>query len=68
MFTTSDFGKKPSDTEVFTPNQVKNTAKGIQFVVTGLSPISVGWEKTSSPSNPSGGGLSSGGSSDNDSS
>ncbi len=43
MFTTSDFGKTPGDTEVFTPAQVKNTAQGLQVVVTGLSPISVGW-------------------------
>jgi len=61
MFTASDFGKKPGDTEVFTPNQVRNTAKGIQFVVTGLSPISVGWEKDGGSSHPSGGGSSSGG-------
>lgn len=40
MFTTSDFGKTPGETE--TPT-VTNTADGIQFQVTGLSPISVGW-------------------------
>jgi len=62
MFTTSDFGKNPGETEVFTPDKVRNTTEGIQFVVTDLSPISVGWEKASSPSNPSGGGSSSGGS------
>ena len=43
MFTTSDFGRQPGETEVFTPDQVKNTANGIQVTVTGLSPISAGW-------------------------
>ena len=43
MFTTSDFGKTPGDTEVFTPDKVTNMAQGLQVVVTGLSPISVGW-------------------------
>ena len=46
MFTTSDFGKIPGATEVFTPDKVKNTAQGIQVVVTGLSPISVGWSSS----------------------
>jgi len=50
MFTTSDFGKKPGETEM--PN-VSNTSDGIQFTVNGLSPISVGWEKASNPSHPS---------------
>lgn len=40
MFTTNDFGKQPGATE--TP-PVTNTADGIRFTVTGLSPISVGW-------------------------
>lgn len=40
MFTTSFFGKKPGETEKLSP---KNTPDGIQFTVTGLSPISIGW-------------------------
>ena len=63
MFTTGDFGKTPGDTE--TP-QVSNTASGLQFTVTGLSPISVGWVQSSTPvtpSTPSGGGGSGGSSS-----
>lgn len=44
MFTTSDFGKTPGDTEIL---PVTNTADGIKFTVTGLSPISVGWVKKS---------------------
>ena len=43
MFTTSDFGRQPGETEVFSPGQVRNTANGIQVTVTGLSPISAGW-------------------------
>ena len=50
MFTTSDFEKTPGETE--TP-AVTNTANGIQFQVTGLSPISVGW--TAPKSNHNGG-------------
>lgn len=42
MFTTSDFGKNPGDTE---KPSVTNTAGGLQFTVTGLSPISIGWVK-----------------------
>ena len=54
MFTTSDFGKTPGATE--TP-AVTNTADGIRFTVTGLSPISVGWtaadpEKPTIPDHP----------------
>lgn len=51
MFTTTDFGKTPGQTEA---PKVSNTSKGIQFVVTGLSPISVGWTKASTPTNPTG--------------
>ena len=51
MFTTSDFDKTPGDTE--TP-AVTNTADGLQFTVTGLSPISVGWEQPSTPTTPTG--------------
>ncbi len=51
MFTTTDFGKTPGKTEA---PKVSNTSKGIQFVVTGLSPISVGWTKASTPTNPTG--------------
>ena len=51
MFTTSDFGKTPGHTE--TPT-VTNTADGLQFTVTGLSPISVGWVQPSTPTTPTG--------------
>ncbi len=47
MFTTSDFGKTPGATE---KPAVTKTAKGIQFKVTGLSPIAVGWVKKNSGS------------------
>ena len=40
MFTSSAFGKTPGDVEL---PEVTNTEEGIQFEVTGLSPISVGW-------------------------
>ena len=50
MFTTSDFDKTPGKTENPT---VRNTANGIQFEVTGLSPISVGW---TAPRSTGGGG------------
>ena len=65
MFTTNDFGKTPGTTE--TP-AVTNTADGIRFTVTGLSPISVGWtapdpEKPTDPGRPGTGGGSSGSSS-----
>ena len=61
MFTTSDFGKTPGDTE--TP-PVTNTVDGLRFTVTGLSPISVGWVQPNTPVTPptpsgSGGGGSS---------
>ena len=56
MFTTSDFGKTPGDTE--TPN-VTNTSSGLQFSVTGLSPISVGWTAPASNTGGGGGGSSS---------
>ena len=58
MFTTSDFKKTPGDTE--TP-RVTNTASGLQFTVTGLSPISVGWVQPSTPTGPTGGGGGGGG-------
>lgn len=63
MFTTSDFpGKNPGDTEVFTPDKVKNTTQGLQVVVTGLSPISVGWmAPETTPDTPSGGNHGGGG-------
>ena len=51
MFTTNDFNMTPGDIE--TPT-VTNTADGIRFTVTGLSPISVGWTKASTPTNPTG--------------
>ena len=53
MFTTTDFGNVIGDIE--TPT-VTNTANGLRFTVTGLSPISVGWEKKSSGSSGGGGG------------
>lgn len=58
MFTTSDFGKTPGATE--TP-AATNTADGIRFTVTGLSPISVGWtapdpERPTDPGRPGTGG------------
>lgn len=52
MFTTSDFGKTPGETE---KPVVTKTAKGIQFKVTGLSPIAVGWVKKSGGSSGGGG-------------
>ncbi len=42
MFTTTDFGKIPGELEY---PAVTKTADGIQFYVTGLSPIAVAWEK-----------------------
>lgn len=51
MFTSGDFGHNPGETE--TP-VATNTADGIRFTVTGLSPISVGWEQASTPSTPAG--------------
>ena len=42
MFTTTDFGKVPGELEY---PAVTKTANGIQFHVTGLSPIAVAWEK-----------------------
>ena len=66
MFTTSDFGKTPGETE---QPAVANVEGGIRFTVTGLSPISVGWREKEkppqpddpdpTPSRPSGGGGSS---------
>ena len=54
MFTTTDFGKRPGDTE---RPAVTNVENGIQFTVTGLSPISVGWTApAANPDTPSGGG------------
>ena len=63
MFTTSDFGKTPGDTE--TP-AVTNTADGLRFTVTGLSPISVGWTApATTPDPPTGGNHGGGGWSSN---
>ena len=55
MFTTADFNKTPGATE--TP-KVTNTADGIRFTVTGLSPISVGWTEPRSSGTGSSGGSS----------
>ena len=46
MFTSDAFGKTPGDVEL---PKVKNTKDGIQFEVTGLSPISVGWTAPATP-------------------
>lgn len=51
MFTTKDFGKTPGETE---KPVVTKTARGIQFKITGLSPIAVGWVKKNSGSGGSG--------------
>ena len=59
MFTSSDFGHNPGETE---KPAVTNTADGIRFTVTGLSPISVGWVQSSTPSTPTGPSISSPGS------
>ena len=61
MFTTTDFGKTPGATEVFTPDKVKNTAQGLQVVLTGLSPISVGWTAPATTTDPPSGGNHGGG-------
>lgn len=54
MFTTDDFGKTPGDTEM---PAVTNTAQGLRFTVTGLSPVSVGWTSPQTePGPPSSGG------------
>ena len=45
MFTSNAFGKTPGEIEIPT---VTNTENGIQFQVTGLSPISVYWTKATS--------------------
>ena len=46
MFTTDDFGKTPGDVEF---PEVTKTKTGIRFEVTGLSPISVGWDAPDTP-------------------
>ena len=51
MFTSSAFGKKPGDVEFPT---VTNTKEGIEFEVTGLSPISVGWTAPATETPPTG--------------
>lgn len=53
MFTTGDFEKTPGEIE---RPAVTKTAAGIQFTVTGLSPISVGWTKKSGGGSGGGGG------------
>lgn len=48
MFTSDFGGQTPGAVETFTtPNTAKRTSKGIEVVLTGLSPISVGWVKAS---------------------
>lgn len=42
MFTSAAFGKTPGDVEI---PEVRKTATGIQFYVTGFSPIMIAWEK-----------------------
>lgn len=45
MFTANAFGKEPGSTE---KPDVTNTENGIRFIVMGLSPISIAWEKSES--------------------
>jgi hypothetical protein len=42
MFTSNAFGKTPGDVEI---PEVRKTATGIQFYVTGFSPIMIAWEE-----------------------
>ena len=49
MFTSNAFGKTPGDVEI---PKVTKTKDGIQFEVTGLSPISVGWTAPKTSDNP----------------
>ena len=49
MFTSNAFGKTPGDVE---KPKVTKTKDGIQFEVTGLSPISVGWTAPKTSDNP----------------
>lgn len=49
MFTSNAFGKTPGDVEM---PKVTKTKDGIQFEVTGLSPISVGWTAPKTSDNP----------------
>ncbi|MBP3478014.1 MAG: DUF4465 domain-containing protein [Oscillospiraceae bacterium] len=49
MFTSNAFGKTPGDVEM---PKVTKTKDGIQFEVTGLSPISVGWTAPKTSNNP----------------
>ncbi len=60
MFTTSAFGKTPGNIE--TP-AVTKTSSGVQFTVTGLSPIALGWTQVQSSSSGSAGSSGSSGSS-----
>ena len=46
MFTSDSFGKAPGSVEY---PAVTKTAQGLEFQVTGLSPISVGWEVIKKP-------------------
>lgn len=52
MFTTTDFGKTPGETETFGPDEVKNLEAGIQVTLTGLSPVSIGWTEPKDPPKP----------------
>lgn len=52
MFTTTDFGKTPGETETFGPDEVKNLEAGIQVTLTGLSPVSIGWTEPQDPPKP----------------
>lgn len=49
MFTSNAFGKTPGDVEM---PKVTKTKDGIQFEVTGLSPISVGWTAPKTSDSP----------------
>ncbi len=65
MFTTSAFGKTPGNIE--TP-AVTKTSSGVQFTVTGLSPIALGWTQVQSSSSGNAGSSGSSGSSSGSSS
>lgn len=54
MFTTEVNGKKPGRTESWdeAEEDIVKTADGLQFKVTGLSPIAIGWEEDPNANNP----------------
>ncbi len=54
MFTTEVNGKKPGKTESWDEEEedLVKAADGLQFTVTGLSPIAIGWEEDPNANNP----------------